>query len=87
MDWRLHLTTTDVHNLGRPTEITDPNGNITYVVYRDDIFEVRTYQAWNTSTIAPTGPTIVQPEDRARGYCETLTTSATPSLGGIENGE
>jgi len=77
----LHLTTTYVvDNLGRATETTDPNGNVTYTVFRDDIFEVRVYPAWNTSTNAPTGPTIVQREDRARGYRETLTMSATPSL-------
>ena len=79
----LHLTTSyELDALARPTKITAPNGNITYVVYVDlsTAKEIRTYPGWNTSTNLPTGPTIVQREDRARGYIETLTMSATPNL-------
>ena len=77
----LHLTATyEIDTLGRTTKATDANGNITYIVYDDLTLESRVYAGWNTSTNAPTGPTIVQREDRARGYRETLTMSATPSL-------
>ncbi len=77
----LHLTTqTQVDDLGRPTAITDPRGNVTYVVYLDTAYEVRTYPAWNSSSNRPTGPTLVVRQDRARGYSETLTMTAAPSL-------
>jgi RHS repeat-associated protein len=77
----LHLTTViEVDDLGRPTKVTDAVGNITYTVFDDDAHEMRVYPGWNTSTNAPTGPTIVRREDRARGYRETLTMSATPNL-------
>jgi RHS repeat-associated protein len=79
----LHLKTTkEIDPLGRSTKITDPNTNITYVVYRDSQHEIRTYIGWNTSTHRPTGPTIVQRFDRTGSYLETLTMSATPSLDG-----
>lgn len=45
------------------------------------------YSGWNSSTNLPTGPTHVLREDRANGYFETLTMSATPSLtNGLPNG-
>ena len=45
--------------LGRTTEETDPDGNVTYTVYDDVDHEVRVYQGWNSSTDTPTGPTDV----------------------------
>ncbi len=77
----LHQTTTfEVDHLGRTTKETDPNGNITYTVYLDSGHEVRVYPGWDTGTSAPTGPTQVYREDRARGYSESFTMTATPSL-------
>ena len=77
----LHLNTTmEVDGLARTTKLTDPNGNITYTVYKDTNHEVRVYAGWNTSTNAPTGPTQVYREDRPGSYIETLTMSATPSV-------
>jgi RHS repeat-associated protein len=77
----LHLTSTyEVDFKGRVTKSTAPNGRIDYTVYDDDNFEVRSYPGWNTSTNAPTGPTIVSREDRAKGYTESLTMSATPNV-------
>jgi len=77
----LHLITTyEVDGLGRTTKETDANGNITYIVYNDTSHEIRVYPGWNTSTNAPTGPTIVMREDRERSYTEVLTMSATPNL-------
>jgi YD repeat-containing protein len=73
--------------LGRPSEITDPNGNITYIVYDDIDHEVRTYPGWNTSTNTPTGPTQVVRQDMARSYIETLNMTATPHLtSGVPDG-
>lgn len=71
-----------VDGLGRPTQITDPNGQITYAVYLDTNHELRIYTGWNTSTNAPTGPTQDVREDRVNSYYETLTMSATPALDG-----
>jgi RHS repeat-associated protein len=84
----LHLTTTyELDNLGRPTKATDPNAHITYTVYSDTNHEARMYPGWNTTTNAPTGPTVVMREDRALGYVETLSMSATPHLtGGLPDG-
>ncbi len=79
----LHQTTAyELDDQGRATKTTDPNGNVTYVVYNDAAHEVRVYPGWDTWTNAPTGPTSVTREDRARGYSETLTMSATPSMSG-----
>jgi RHS repeat-associated protein len=77
----LHLTTTyEVDPLGRTTKTTRPDGVIDYTVYNDPAREVRQYPGW-TGT-APTGPTVVSREDRARGYTETLTMSAAPAVTG-----
>ena len=72
----LALTTTyQVDGLGRPTKVTDPNSNITYMVYDDtlddnndgapggsgdDPRDVRIYRGWNSSTKLPTGPVEVR---------------------------
>src|SRR5262249_26031953 len=61
----LHLITLyEVDGLGRTTKLTDPASNVTYTVYKDTNYEVRTYPGWDTTTNKPTGPTIVQREDR-----------------------
>jgi RHS repeat-associated protein len=79
----LHQTSTsEVDELGRTTKVTDPNGNVSYVVYNDVAKEVRSYVGWDTSTNLPTGPTSVSRQDWARGYNETLTMSATPAVSG-----
>ncbi len=79
----LHLTTNySDDNLGRTTKITDPLGNVTYIVYLDTNHEVRTYAGWQTATNTPTGPTLVAREDWAKGYTETLTMTAAPAVAG-----
>lgn len=72
------LTVYQPDSLGRTTEVTDPNGNVTYTVYDDPNHEVRTYPGWNSSTHLPTGPTQVTRQDLANNYTETLTMTATP---------
>src|SRR5262249_19885733 len=68
--------------LGRPTRLTDPKGNVTYVVYNDAAHEVRTYAGWQAASNLPTGPTSVVREDRGRSYVETLTMTAPPAVSG-----
>ncbi len=81
------VTLYTVDLFGRPTKITDPAGNITYIVYDDIDHEERIYAGWNSSTHTPTGPTEVIRQDMAGSYTETLTMSATPSLtSGLPNG-
>jgi len=82
----LHLITQlAVDALGRPTQLTDPLGNLTYTVYNDPNYEKLIYPGW-TGT-APTGPTQVVREDRPGSYLESLTMSATPHLtGGVPDG-
>jgi RHS repeat-associated protein len=81
------VTTYQIDALGRPTQVTDPNGNVTYAVYDDVNHEVRIYQGWNSTTDMPTGPTLVARQDWANGYNETLTMSAAPHLtGGVPDG-
>jgi YD repeat-containing protein len=78
-----------VDGLGRTTKLTDPNGNITYTVYKDANHEVRTYPGWQTSTNLPTGPTIIMREDFSHSYedgtyspsyIETMTISKAPNV-------
>jgi YD repeat-containing protein len=71
-----------VDGLGRPTQVTDANGNITYLVYIDTNYEIRIYPGWNTQTLTPTGPTQDLRYDRPGSYLETLTMSATPAVNG-----
>jgi RHS repeat-associated protein len=79
----LHLITSFVvDGLGRPTQITDPNGNISYNLFIDTNYEVRTYPGWNNQTLAPTGPTQDRRYDRPGSYWEALTMSATPAVDG-----
>jgi RHS repeat-associated protein len=88
----LNLTTTMVvDGLGRTTQLTDPNGNVTYTVYNDPKHEVRTYPGWTGTTT--TGPTQVTREvrpDAGRGnplFVETLTMTAPPNPpGGVPDG-
>jgi hypothetical protein len=74
-----------VDGLARPTQITDPNGNITFNVFLDTNYEVRTYPGWNSTTHTTTGPTQDVREDRVSSYYETLTMSATPAVDGNGN--
>ncbi len=54
----LHLITQmAVDNMGRTTELIDPNGNLTYTVYKDSIDEIITYPGWQSATNTTTGPT------------------------------
>src|SRR5262249_18704564 len=77
----LNLVSSDqVDGLGRPTKMTDANGNVTYVTYDDVNHAVRTYAGWNTATGMPTGPTQVYRYDRANSYAEVLTMTAAPHL-------
>ena len=85
------VTTYQVDALGRTTEQTDPNGNITYTVYNDVGHETRVYPGWHEvgSTWTTTGPIRVTREYwPAAGsgsptvYDETLTSSATPTVNG-----
>ncbi len=79
----LHLTSQyrpDDH--GRITKVTDPNGNISYTVYKDTTYEVRTYRGWTGTTT--TGPIRVSRQDRAGSYSENFTMSATPATSGGE---
>ncbi|MCI0460726.1 MAG: SBBP repeat-containing protein, partial [Gemmataceae bacterium] len=81
----LHLVTQmEVDRQGRTTKLTRPGGDVTYTVYNDTIDEVRTYAGWNSTTGRPTGPTVVERYDKARGYYEALTMSAAPN---VANGE
>ena len=85
----LHLVTAlEVDKLGRTTKVTDAENTSltdpqqrtsTYIIYKDDYWssEVRTYAGWLNGT--QLGPTAVTRIDRARGYSETLTMSATPA--------
>jgi RHS repeat-associated protein len=84
----LHLlSTAAVDALGRTTQYTDPNGNVTYIVYKDTNYEVRVYPGWQSGSSTTTGPTIDYREDRPGSYMETLTMSATPhTTGGVPDG-
>ena len=59
----------------------DPNGNITFNVYDDVNHSARTYVGWNTSPLAPTGPTQVSRRDRlpAWGQGRKPTTQRCPN--------
>jgi RHS repeat-associated protein len=75
----LHLKTLLlVDKLARPTQVTDPLGDITWNVYNDPAWESRTYPGW-TGT-APTGPTQVSRRDKPGSYDEMLTMSVAPHL-------
>jgi YD repeat-containing protein len=79
----LHLITLfQVDALGRTTQVIDPGGKITYIVYDDINHAVRTYRGWNSATNSPSLPTEVYREDRANGYVEALTMTATPTVDG-----
>jgi len=84
----LHLITQMVVDpLGRDTQVTDPNGNVTYETYNDPDHSTRLYRGWNSSTNMPTGPTELYRQDRPGSYFETLTMTATPHLtGGAPDG-
>jgi hypothetical protein len=81
-----------VDALGRTTQYTDPNGNTSYLVYKDPTstnpnIEVRIYPGWRTGSLTPTGPTIDYREDRQHSYLEVLSMSATVhTTGGLPDG-
>ncbi len=84
------LARSEVDFLGRETARTDPNGVVTYTVYKDPNHEVRVYPGWLPKYGVPTGPTQVRREDRSRSpsYVETLTMSVPPELlGDRPNGQ
>jgi RHS repeat-associated protein len=79
----LHLITQMVvDGLGRTTQLTDPNGNVTFTVFIDQNHEYRVYPGWQSATNTTTGPTQDYREDRnsSTSYTETLTMSATPHV-------
>ena len=84
----LHLVSSSlVDALGRLVRATDPNGNVTYTVYKDAQQETRVYAGWDAALARPTGPTFVTRLDRGRGYAEQLTMSAAPATsGGVPTG-
>ena len=84
----LHLVSSFlVDTLGRATKETDPNGNVTYTLYKDADQEVRVYTGWDGATSRPTGPTQIFRNDRSRGYAEQLSTSVDPAVdGGVPTG-
>jgi hypothetical protein len=74
----LHLITQYVvDSQGRPTEETDPNGNVNYIVYDDINHETRTYIGWNSSTLTATGPTEVMRDDLSGSSPRTLCTRSS----------
>jgi hypothetical protein len=77
------ITQMTVDSLGRVTELTDPNGNITYTVYIDTNQQKNVYPGWNSSTDLPTGPTQVYREDLGGSYSETLTMSRCAKGSGV----
>ncbi len=78
-----HLkTVVTVDNLGRPRSITDPAGQVTWMVYKDAQFEVRTYHGWTGS--AATGPVDVKREDRANNYRERISTRTAALVSGSQ---
>ncbi|MDP9175784.1 MAG: hypothetical protein M3O30_18235 [Planctomycetota bacterium] len=83
------ITSTVVDAFGRPTKITSPTGNVTYMVYFDAqntttgfAHEVRTYPGWHyvtgmsTNYYTTTGPVQVSRYNRLYSYNETLTYTA-----------
>src|SRR5262249_37125187 len=80
-------TLVTVDSLGRTTKLTDPAGEVTYTVYIDTNYEVRTYAGWNSTTNLPTGPIQDSREDRPGSYEENLTFTAKPHLtNGVPDG-
>lgn len=75
----LHLKT-DIESdrLARAKRVTDPAGSVSYKVYRDPQFEVRTYSGWNGTTNQPTGPILIEADRLAGGYREILTMAVAP---------
>jgi hypothetical protein len=76
----LNLTTTfEVDILGRTTKVTTPRGMVTYTVYNDPEYEVRTYRGWTPGNTT-TGPIEVRREHRDANpsYTESLTMTITP---------
>ncbi|MCE9554457.1 MAG: autotransporter-associated beta strand repeat-containing protein [Planctomycetes bacterium] len=85
------ITSYAVDSLGRTTKMTDPNGHVTFTVYNDPNYEVRTYSGFTWDPLANGGlgayvqmsdppPTTVSREDRPGSYTETLTMAATPTV-------
>jgi RHS repeat-associated protein len=87
------ITSNVVDSLGRTTEQTDPNGNVTYTVFNDPGHEMRVYAGWHqvgtnwftTSPIQVTRhyrPAAGASSGQQTVYDETLTSSATPAVSG-----
>lgn len=72
----LDLTTVyEVDALGRTTRSEDPNGSVTYTIYKDADHEVRVYPGWTGSET--TGPVQVWREDWGLKYTDMMTLSGT----------
>jgi hypothetical protein len=67
------ISTMQVDSLGRVVERTDPDGNVTYVVYDDVDHEVKSYAGWNATTHNTTGPISIIRADTSGDYSESLT--------------
>jgi RHS repeat-associated protein len=77
----VHLKTDyRVDDLGRPTRLIDPKGNVTYIVYKDAEHALRVYPGWDTDTSRPTGPTLVRQQVWNLSFNDSVATSATPAL-------
>ncbi len=76
------ITSNDVDSLGRVTKAVDGNLNVTYTVYLDSQYEVRTYAGWITGADVPTAPTQVSRMDYVDNYFETFNMTAEPDVSG-----
>src|SRR6185312_7449392 len=65
------MTTTTVDVFGRPTQVTDPKGNVSYYSYNDPNHECRIYH-WDVAAHQEIGPTEVVRSDLSGYYRETL---------------
>jgi len=63
------VTSYAVDDLGRMTEMTNPNGTVDYFVYNDALNEEREHDGWSDGV--ETGPTEVAIDGFVDGYEET----------------
>ena len=66
------------------TQVTDPNGNVSYVVCNDPNHEERVYAGWNAATGMPTGykdlnhSQVVRSDDVLNDFLKQLADAAVP---------